>query len=139
MLEIRCSESGAAMRMREMPSVRIAAKRVCGARDANIRLYRIVFRYACEKVEAAFDISMTRRVFSETRSVVGLSKGTANRITVRMTSRFSCGGQAAYDRDQRSLSIFKTHVLFRRDLRCETKTETPARVVLTFAQTFRIE
>ena len=43
------------MRMREMPSVRIAAKRVCGARDANIRLYRIVFRYACEKVEAAFD------------------------------------------------------------------------------------
>lgn len=65
MLEIRCSESGAAMRMRmrKMPSVRIAAKRVCGARDANIRLYRIVFRCACEKVEAAFDISMTRRVF----------------------------------------------------------------------------
>lgn len=55
MLEIRCSESGAAMRMREMPSVRIAAKRVCGDRDANIRRCRIVFRYAYEKVEAAFD------------------------------------------------------------------------------------
>lgn len=55
MLEIRCSESGAVMRMRGMPSVRIAAKRVCGARAANIRLYRIVFRYAYEKVEAPFD------------------------------------------------------------------------------------
>lgn len=97
------------------------------------------FHGVYEKVEAAFDISMTRRVFSETRSVAGLSKGTANRITVRMASRFSCGGQAAYDCDQRSLSIFKTHVLFRRDLRCETKTETPARVVLTFAQAFRIK
>lgn len=65
------------MRMRGMPSVCIAAKRVCGARAANIRLYRIVFRYAYEKVEAPFDISMTRRVFGETRSVVGLSKGNA--------------------------------------------------------------
>ena len=36
-----------------------------------------VFRNASEKVEAAFDISMTRRVFGETRSVVGLSKGNA--------------------------------------------------------------
>lgn len=79
---------------------------------------------------------MTRRVFSETRSVVGLSKGTANRITVRMASRFSCGGQAAYDRDQRSLSIFKAHVLFRRDLRCETKTEAPARVVCLLRRRF---
>lgn len=43
------------------------------------------FRNAREKVEAAFDISMTRRVFSETRSVVGLSKGTANRITIRIS------------------------------------------------------
>ena len=34
------------MRMRGMPSVCIAA---------NIRLYRIVFRYAYEKVEAPFD------------------------------------------------------------------------------------
>lgn len=91
MLEIRCSESGAEMRMRGMPSVCIFAKRVCGARDASIRLRRIVFRYACEKVEAAFDISMTRRVFSETRSVVGLSKADAARITNRMASRFSCG------------------------------------------------
>ena len=55
MLEIRCSESGAVMRMRGGPSVCIAAKRVCGARAANIRLYRIVFRYAYEKVEAPFD------------------------------------------------------------------------------------
>lgn len=123
MLEIRCSESGAGLRRpRRKPST-----------------LSNVFRNASEKVEAAFDISMTRRVFGETRSVVGLSKGNANRITVRMASRFSCGGQAAYDRDQRSLSIFKTHVLFRRDLRCETKTETPARVVLTFAQAFRIK
>lgn len=65
------------MRMREMPSVRNIAQRVCAARDANIRLCRIVFRNASEKVEAAFDISMTRRVFGETRSVVGLSKGNA--------------------------------------------------------------
>lgn len=43
------------MRMRGVPSVCIAAKRVCGARAANIRLYRIVFRYAYEKVEAPFD------------------------------------------------------------------------------------
>lgn len=112
MLEVRCSESEAAMRTRGMPSICIAAQRVCDARGANIRLWRIVFRNAYEKVEAAFDISMTRRVFSETRSVVGLSKGTANRITVRMAIRFSCGGQAAYDRDLRSLSIFKARVLF---------------------------
>lgn len=55
MLEIRCSESGAVMRMREVLSVCITAKRVCGAGAANIRLYRIVFRYAYEKVEAPFD------------------------------------------------------------------------------------
>ena len=66
------------------------------------------FRDASEKVEAAFDISMTLRVFGETRSVVGLSKGNA----VRMAIRFSCGGKAAYDRDRWSLSIFKTPVLF---------------------------
>lgn len=77
MLEIRCSESGAEMRMRGMPSVCIFAKRVCCARDANIRFFRIVFRNASEKAKAAFDISVTRRVFSETRSVVGLSKGDA--------------------------------------------------------------
>ena len=55
MLEVRYSESGAEMRMRGMPSVCISAKRVCGTRDANIRRCRIVFRYAYEKVEAAFD------------------------------------------------------------------------------------
>lgn len=121
MLEIRCSESGAEMRMRGMPSVCIFAKRVCGARDANIRLRRIVFMALAKRLRQLSTISMARRVISVTRSAVGLSKGTANRITVRMASRFSCGGQAAYDRDQRSLSIFKTHVLFRRDLRCETK------------------
>lgn len=77
MLEIRCSESEAVMRMRGMPSICITAQRVCGARDANLRLCRMFFRNASEKVEAAFDISMTRRVFGETRSVVGLSKGNA--------------------------------------------------------------
>lgn len=75
MLEIRCSESGAGLRR---------------PRRKNSTC-RIVFRYACEKVEAAFGISMTRIVFSETRSVVGLSKGTVNRITVRKAIRFSCG------------------------------------------------
>lgn len=77
MLEIRCSESEAVMRMRGMPSICITAQRVCGARDANLRLCRIVFCNASEKVEAAFDISMARKVFGETRSVVGLSKGNA--------------------------------------------------------------
>lgn len=85
MLEIRCSESGAVMRMRGMPSICVTAQRVCGARAANIRLVESFFRNAREKVEAAFDISMTRRVFSETRSVVGLSKGVANRITIRIS------------------------------------------------------
>lgn len=112
MLEVRCSESGAILRMRGMPSICNIAQRVCGACDANVRICRIVSRNASEKVETAFDISMTRRVFSETRSVVGLSKGDAARITNRMASRFSCGGKAAYDRDLRSLSIFKTRVLF---------------------------
>ena len=73
------------MRMRGMPSICNIAQRVCGACDANIRICRIVSRNASEKVEAAFDISMTRRVFSETRSVVGLSKGVANRITIRIS------------------------------------------------------
>lgn len=77
MLEIRCSESEAVMRMRGMPSICITAQRVCGARDANPSTLSNVFRNASEKVEAAFDISMTRRVFGETRSVVGLSKGNA--------------------------------------------------------------
>ena len=65
------------MRMRGMPSICITAQRVCGVRDANLRLCRIVFRNASEKVEAAFDISMTRKVFGDTRSFVGLSKGNA--------------------------------------------------------------
>lgn len=85
MLEIRRSESGAVMRMRGMPSICVTAQRVCGARAANIRLVESFFRNAREKVEAAFDISMTRRVFSDPRSVVGLSKGTANRITIRIS------------------------------------------------------
>lgn len=71
MLEIRCSESGAAMRMREMPSVRIAAKRVCGARGANIRLCRIVFVTLAKKLGQLSTISMARRVISVTRSAVG--------------------------------------------------------------------
>ena len=77
MLEIRCSESGAVMRMRGMPSVCIFAKRVCGARDANIRLRRIVFMALAKRLRQLSTISMARRVFGETRSVVGLSKGNA--------------------------------------------------------------
>ena len=50
MLEIRCSESEAVMRMRGMPSVCIFAKRVCGAYDANIRLRRIVFMAFAKKL-----------------------------------------------------------------------------------------
>lgn len=50
MLEIRCSESEAVMRMRGMPSVCIFAKRVCGACDANIRLRRIVFMAFAKKL-----------------------------------------------------------------------------------------
>lgn len=65
------------MRMRGMPSICNIAQRVCGACDANIRICRIVSRNASEKVEAAFDISMTR-------SVVGLSKGDAIRFAVRI-------------------------------------------------------
>lgn len=71
MLEIRFSESGAVMRMRGMPSICVTAQRVCGARAANIRLVESFFRNAREKVEAAFDISMARRVISVTRSAVG--------------------------------------------------------------------
>lgn len=112
MLEIRCSESEAVMRMRGMPSICIAAQRVCAAGGANIRLVESFFATPAKKLRQLSTISMARRVISVTRSVVGLSKGTANRITVRMAIRFSCGGQAAYDRDLRSLSIFKARVLF---------------------------
>ena len=55
MLEIRCSESEAVMRMRGMPSICIAAQRVCAAGGANIRLVESFFRNAGGKVEAAFD------------------------------------------------------------------------------------
>lgn len=55
MLEIRCSESGAEMRMRGMPSVCIFAKRVCGARHENDSASSNRFHGVCEKVEAAFD------------------------------------------------------------------------------------
>ena len=68
MLEIRCSESGAEMRMRGMPSVCIFAKRVC---DANIRLRRIVFMAFAKKLRQLSTISMARRVISVTRSAVG--------------------------------------------------------------------
>lgn len=77
MLEIRCSESGAEMRMRGMPSVCVFAKRVCGARDANIRLVESFFDTLAKKLRQLSTISMARRVFGETRSVVGLSKGNA--------------------------------------------------------------
>lgn len=59
------------------------------------------FDTLAKKLRQLSTISMARRV-----------KGDAARITNRMASRFSCGGQAAYDRDLRSLSVFKTRVLF---------------------------
>lgn len=71
MLEIRCSESEAVMRMRGMPSVCIFAKRVYGACDANIRLRRIVFMAFAKKLRQLSTISMARRVISVTRSAVG--------------------------------------------------------------------
>lgn len=96
MLEIRCSESEAVMRMRGMPSVCIFAKRVCGACDANIRLRRIVFM--------AFAKKLTRL---------------ALRIEWRVDFHAAC--THAYDRDRWSLSIFKTRVLFWRDMKCDMK------------------
>ena len=71
MLEIRCSESGAEMRMRGMPSVCVFAKRVCGARDANIRLVESFFDTLAKKLRQLSTISMARRVVSVTRSAVG--------------------------------------------------------------------
>lgn len=70
MLEIRCSESGAEMRMRGMPSVCVFAKRVCGARDANIRLVESFFDTLVKKLRQLSTISMARRVISVTRSAV---------------------------------------------------------------------
>lgn len=70
MLEIRCSESGAEMRMRGMPSVCIFAKRVCGACDANIRLVESFFDTLAKKLRQLSTISMARRVISVTRSAV---------------------------------------------------------------------
>lgn len=70
MLEIRCSESGAEMRMRGMPSVCVFAKRVCGARDANIRLVESFFDTLAKKLRQLSTISMARRVISVTRSAV---------------------------------------------------------------------
>ena len=70
MLEIRCSESGAVMRMRGVPSVCITAKRVCGARAANIRLVESFFDTLAKKLRQLSTISMARRVISVTRSAV---------------------------------------------------------------------
>lgn len=70
MLEIRCSESGAEMRMRGMPSICVFAKRVCGARDANIRLVESFFDTLAKKLRQLSTISMARRVISVTRSAV---------------------------------------------------------------------
>ncbi len=70
MLEIRCSESGAVMRMRGVPSVCITAKRVCGAGAANIRLVESFFDTLAKKLRQLSTISMARRVISVTRSAV---------------------------------------------------------------------
>jgi len=69
-LEIRCSESGAVMRMRGVPSVCITAKRVCGAGAANIRLVESFFDTLAKKLRQLSTISMARRVISVTRSAV---------------------------------------------------------------------
>lgn len=71
MLEIRCSESGAEMRMRGMPSVCVFAKRVCVAGDANIRLVESFFDTLAKKLRQLSTISMARRVISVTRNAVG--------------------------------------------------------------------
>lgn len=70
MLEIRCSESGAVMRMRGVPSVCITAKRVCGAGAANILLVESFFDTLAKKLRQLSTISMARRVISVTRSAV---------------------------------------------------------------------
>ena len=70
MLEIRCSESGAEMRMRGMPSVCVFAKRVCVAGDANIRLVESFFDTLAKKLRQLSTISMARRVINVTRSAV---------------------------------------------------------------------
>lgn len=70
MLEIHCSESGAVMRMRGVPSVCITAKRVCGADAANIRLVESFFDTLAKKLRQLSTISMARRVISVTRSAV---------------------------------------------------------------------
>ena len=70
MLEIRCSESGAEMRMRGMPSVCVFAKRVCGVFDANIRLVESFFDTLAKKLRQLSTISLARRVISVTRSAV---------------------------------------------------------------------
>lgn len=70
MLEIRCSESGAVMRMRGVPSVCITAKRVCGAGAASIRLVESFFDTLAKKLRQLSTISMARRVISVTRSAV---------------------------------------------------------------------
>lgn len=71
MLEVRCSESEAAMRTRRMSSICIAAQRVCDARGANIRLSESSFETLTKKLGQLSTISMARRVISVTRSVVG--------------------------------------------------------------------
>lgn len=58
------------MRMRGVPSVCIAAKRVCGARAANIRLVESFFDTLAKKLRQLSTISMARRVISVTRSAV---------------------------------------------------------------------
>lgn len=62
MLEIRCSESEAVMRMRGMPSICIAAQRVCAAGGANIRLVESFFATPAKKLRQLSTISMARRV-----------------------------------------------------------------------------
>lgn len=85
MLEIRCSESEAVMRMRGMPSICIAAQRVCAAGGANIRLVESFFATPAKKLRQLSTISMARRVISVTRSAVGFVEGDAARIAIRIS------------------------------------------------------
>lgn len=85
--------------MRGMPSICNIAQRVCAARGANIRLVESFFATPAKKLK---------------------------RLALRfgLASRFSCGGQAAYDRDLRSLSIFKSRFVL---TRVEMRNEKPKR------------
>lgn len=84
MLEIRCSESEAVMRMRGMPSICIAAQRVCAAGGANIRLVESFFATPAKKLRQLSTISMARRVISLARIAIRISESVFMRRSSRL-------------------------------------------------------